>query len=111
MNNKGLVAVWPRDFLLPKIDHEITQLLRYLTRDDSWRNCFNVQVVVDAIVVKLKKGRFWKGIFQRHPEITDEYVAQLVAEVCLNRGLAILHKGTQMVITENKDIKMDVHEK
>jgi len=102
MGNESTIAVWPRDFLLPIINDEIKQLLRYLTRDDSWKGCFNVQVEVDGIVDKIKKGRLWKRTLQRHPEITDEYVANLVAEVSLSRGLAVLHKGVQIVI-EKKD--------
>jgi predicted RNA-binding protein with PUA domain len=92
--------VWPRDFLLPIIDGEIKQLLRYLTRDSSWKDCFGVQVEADGMVARLKRGSLWRGILRGHPEISDDYLANLVAEVALSKGLAVLHKGTQMVIVK-----------
>ena len=61
MDNEFIVTVRPRGFLLPIINDEIKQLLRYLTRDDSWKGSFSIQVEVDGIVAKLKRVDFGKG--------------------------------------------------
>jgi hypothetical protein len=100
MSKEPITVVWPKDFLLPIIDDEIKQLLKYLTHDDSWRGCFTVQIVAESITARLKQGRLWRGIIQKHSEVTDDYVSDLVVEVVLRKGLAVLRKGTQMVIVD-----------
>ena len=84
------------NILTPFIEAEIKQLLRYLTRDGSWEGCFRTQVVVDGIVARLKKGRLWRSVLRGHPEVSDEFVAELVAVVALSKGLVILHQGKQI---------------
>jgi hypothetical protein len=98
--SEDINMVWPRDFILPIIDQELTQLLRYLTRDDSWEGCFGTQVVVEGIMARLNRGKAWRTILKGHPEITDDYIANLVVEVALARRMAVVYKGTQMMISE-----------
>jgi len=93
----------PRDILLPILDGEIKQLLRYLTRDSSWEGCFGIQVNAEGIVARLNRSRLWKRIVKGLPEGIDDYVANLVTEVALKRGLAVTHKGIQMVIERRSD--------
>lgn len=95
-----LVVVWPRDVLLPILDEEIKRLLRYVTRDSSWEGCFGIQVNAEGVVARLNKSRLWRNVVKGHSEITDDYVASLIAEVALKRGLAVTRRGIQMVIQE-----------
>jgi predicted RNA-binding Zn-ribbon protein involved in translation (DUF1610 family) len=93
--------IWPRDFLLPIIDHDVIELLRYITRERAWMGCFTIQVQVDGMVARLRREKLLQSMFRGHPEITDSYLAELIAEVALSKGLAVFHKGVSMVI-ENK---------
>jgi len=99
--NKKPVQTWPKDFLTPIIDDEIKQLLSYLTRDTSWHNCFDIRVNTEAITTKLKNGKL-KNILKKHPEVSNDYISDLVAKITLGKGLAVSYKGGQMVIQEKK---------
>jgi hypothetical protein len=100
MNKESMNVVWPRDIVLPVINDKINKLLQYLIRDNSWKGCFNVQIEVGGILDRLKREKLLKGILDRHPEITDDYLANLVGEVSLGKGLATSYNGIQMTLTK-----------
>jgi len=103
---KEIVVEWPRDLLLPLIDGEVKKLMRYLTRDSSWKDCFGIQVSAEGIVGKLNKSRVWRRIVSDSTGITDDYVAHLVVEVVtLWWGMPVVNKGVQMVLVERGSLE------
>ena len=89
--------------MLDVVNREITNLMRYLTRDASWRGCFGVAIDVDGMIVRLKQHRLTRGILWPGGASSDTDVAEVIEAVALQRGITVCRSGLMTMVVSKED--------